>query len=280
MYCTHCGARNSDTAKFCRSCGRPMEAESGDETVFLDSGEREAAQEASKNIGAGQNPQTWKNPQAWNGQNPQEWEGQNSQEWEGQNAQTWNGRDGAGYQGGYSGQYYGQQVPPSHGGPPPQTRKKRRKGIIIALIVILLAVAAGGIGYVAVTQSDPMAPVHAMVSAAKKGNWGKVYDSIYWEDQEYTREEFISEANGTAGLASLGLNVANFEVRKVSESPSYVGEDGLTRKDLVVSMSFSVMGISPGEAEETEVTVVRTGMKFLFIPEWKIDSRDSGGFGF
>ena len=64
MYCTHCGARNSDTAKFCRSCGRPMEAESGDETVFLDSGEREAAQEASKNIGAGQNPQTWKNPQA------------------------------------------------------------------------------------------------------------------------------------------------------------------------------------------------------------------------
>lgn len=250
MYCTHCGARNSDTAKFCRSCGRPMEAESGDETVFLDSGEREAAQEASKNIGAGQNPQTW------------------------------NGRDGAGYQGDYSGQYYGQQVPPSHGGPPPQTRKKRRKGIIIALIVILLAVAAGGIGYVAVTQSDPMAPVHAMVSAAKKGNWGKVYDSIYWEDQEYTREEFISEANGTAGLASLGLNVANFEVRKVSESPSYVGEDGLTRKDLVVSMSFSVMGISPGEAEETEVTVVRTGMKFLFIPEWKIDSRDSGGFGF
>ncbi|MCD2491248.1 zinc ribbon domain-containing protein [Lacrimispora sp. NSJ-141] len=27
MYCTNCGTKNSDGAKFCRSCGRPMESE-------------------------------------------------------------------------------------------------------------------------------------------------------------------------------------------------------------------------------------------------------------
>ncbi len=45
MYCTNCGSKNSDGARFCRSCGRPMESE----TIPLAYEAEEAAREESWN---------------------------------------------------------------------------------------------------------------------------------------------------------------------------------------------------------------------------------------
>lgn len=336
MYCTNCGTKNSDAAKFCRNCGMPMAAEApvntaktepaafyqedDGETMLLGNDMREAAREQSKKITEGQmfqeeknvspaeayhqpesfdqsvnNGQTYSGEQSF-AQPYQNYDGQNQnyggQNFNGQNqnygGQNYSGQNHSGQSQNFSGQNpyqtygaqnpyqaYGPQDGQPHGKNPAKAKKKGKKGIIIAAVIILLVVLIGGIGYTAVKSSDPMSPVNAMMKGMEKGDWGKVYDSIYWgEDPEYTKKEFLSEAESMGDLASLGVSFSNLKISKVSEGSSYVGDDGLTRKDLTVKMSMSFMGMT--QEEETEITVVKAGKKFLFIPVWKVDSESSG----
>lgn len=270
MYCTNCGTKNSDTAKFCRGCGLPMAAEQpsaaevpavepdeDEATVLLGSDTKEAAREASKNVAGSR--QGYSQPQQEYSQFQQSY-----------------GQPQQGY-GQFEHQSYGQPQQ-GYGQFQPMPKKKGKKGLVIGIIIVLLAVFLGGMGFVAIKQSDAMAPVHAMMNGMKKNDWGAVYDSIYWgEDPEYTRSEFVSQAGSLGGLASAATSFGNIEMQKVSEGSSYVGEDGLTRKKLTVKMSVSVMGMS--QEQETEIVVVKAGKKFLFIPNWKIDAEEAGGFG-
>ncbi len=183
---------------------------------------------------------------------------------------------GAG-QPGYGQDAYGYPQPYGavDGGKP---KKRGKKGIVIAVILILLAALLGGGAFLYIRESDPMAPVEHFFHAFKDSDWEKVYDSVYWGDESspdwMSEEEFIREAkSGMAGLSYLSGVLDTIKYKKVSEGESYVGDDGLTRKKIKIEMSMEFMGMD--QSQETDIVVVRSGKKFLFIPVWKIDNEES-----
>ncbi|QNM05617.1 zinc ribbon domain-containing protein [Qiania dongpingensis] len=248
MYCTNCGVKNSDGARFCRSCGRPMESE----TIPLADEMKEAAREESWNR-AGQPVTQPFNPEYGDPVQP--------------------GVQPPHPEYGNSAQYGAQPGMPSYQG---NDRKKGKKGLVIAVALILAVAAASAFGFIAYKESRPMAPVEQLVGALKKNDWGALYDSVYWGTvPEYDRKTFISEARENMGqLVSYISMLGNIKVSKVAEGTPYRNSDGLICKDLTVNMSVSALGMS--QNQEATITVVKSGRKFLLIPVWKISAEDVG----
>lgn len=295
MYCTNCGANNNDTAKFCRSCGSPLKRpepktdpipvspvnasdfseEDGDATVLLSAEKQEAAREASRDMNG---EQVYGSQQTYGGQQPYgDQQAYGSQQTYG-GQQPYGGQQAYGSQQAYGGQQsYGnpQAAYGQHQKPAGKNGKKGKKGLVIAIVLILLAVVIGGGVFVGVRSADPMAPVNQMMKGIKSGDMGKVYDSVYWGEKGsgyyVTKEEFLSEAGGLGSITSLGSSLADMKITKLSEGESYVGNDGMTRKNLKVRMSISFMGMS--EEEDMDMVVVKTGKKFFFFSTWKIDNQ-------
>ena len=156
---------------------------------------------------------------------------------------------------------------------------KKKKGIIIAVVLIVLAALIGAGVYIAVKSSSPMAPVDQFFDGFLDGDWEKVYDSIYWgeegDDGYMSKSEFLSEVSGEGSdmLSAVG-GFVDIKISKVSEGEAYVGDDGLTRKNITIELSAEVMGMS--QTEEIDMAVVKSSKKFLFIPAWKIDNQAMG----
>ena len=92
---------------------------------------------------------------------------------------------------------------------------------------------------------------------------------------------FLSKAEFTDGIESSGGSMIglaggyiDLDISLVSEGETYVGDDGLTRKNITVEMTAEVMGIE--QSQEMEMAVVKSAKKFFFIPAWQIDNEVMG----
>ena len=275
MYCTSCGTKNSDTAKFCRGCGRPMggQGAGGEQQAMMDrppEGETVSGSYADF-YGLGQENQAGGQTDPYG---------------------VWSqGSQAAGRTDPYGGWNPGGQASQPYGGGqspygqgyaqpgPAQKPRKKKKGIIIAVVLIVLAALIGAGVYIAVKSSSPMAPVDQFFDGFLDGDWEKVYDSIYWgeegDDGYMSKSEFLSEVSGEGSdmLSAVG-GFVDIKISKVSEGEAYVGDDGLTRKNITIELSAEVMGMS--QTEEIDMAVVKSSKKFLFIPAWKIDNQAMG----
>ena len=179
--------------------------------------------------------------------------------------------------GGYQQNPYGANPYAQQAQQPRKTKKK--KGIVAVVIVVLLAALIGGGVFLYIKGSDPMTPVDQFFDAMMDGDWDKVYDTIYWG--EAGDEGYMSKAEFTDGIESSGGSMIglaggyiDLDISLVSEGETYVGDDGLTRKNITVEMTAEVMGIE--QSQEMEMAVVKSAKKFFFIPAWQIDNEVMG----
>ncbi len=308
MYCTICGTQNSDSAKFCRGCGKPLQVEKmpvpeaparedDGETVLLTEDAKEAAKETSKLVknaaepGSVSDGQGTAQGQPYGNQGAAQGQPYGSQPYGSQpyGAQSY-GSQGADQGQPYGSQPYGSQPygqQPYGGQPyggqgygqpvPPKSKKKKKKGII-AVVLLLLAALIGTAVFLGVKVGSTSAPINQFASGLQKGDWGKIYDSIYWgrpgSDYYVSKSEFLEEVNEDEELTSLAAAFSTFKMKKISEGESYRGDDGLLRKQVTVKVSVSIMGIS--QDQEIKMVVVKNGKKYGIFPVWKIDADSLG----
>lgn len=291
MYCVNCGAKNSDTARFCRSCGQSMEEEvqpadlnggavSPSGPVWEKSGENiNAVGEQQPYGGQSYGDEGYKTEQPYGGWQPygtgQPYGGQQS---------YGTGQPYGGWQPYGTGQAGYTYQPSYEAGSEKKQKKKSKKGIVIAVVIVLLAALAGGGVFLYIKESNPIAPVKSFFEGAANFDMGKVYDSIYWGDVTssswMSREEFIREAKENMGdeIGFMKLAVLDHvEFNIVYEGEPYEGNDGLIRKEITVEINVEFMGERMSQ-ELGDILLVRSGKKFLFIPVWKIDGGEMDYF--
>ncbi|MCI8464927.1 MAG: zinc-ribbon domain-containing protein [Lachnospiraceae bacterium] len=253
MYCTYCGAPNTDTAKFCRNCGKSLAEENlpsvdtGESTVplgnvFQDSAGGQGGQPSNLERSYGDQPyeegqpygnlpyegQSYGNPPSYGGNQPYEnppYGGQsygNPPSYGGcyKNQPLYGSQPpyGAG-QPGYGQNSYG-QVPyanqPSYGAVEAgRPKKKRKKGLAIAIVLVFLAAIIGGGVFLYIRESNPIMPVKSFFGGLKEFDLEEVYDSIYWGDE--SSSDWISKEAFIQQAKSFSSDIANLVTLSVPD---------------------------------------------------------------
>ena len=251
MYCKYCGTENADTSKFCMECGKPLRAA----VPKPEAGE-------SRQKPYGQNDYEQGTPQP----NPYQ--------------QSGYGQSGA-QANPYSQNGYGQMngAPDGYGMGVPK-KKKSKKPLVITLVIVILAALIGGFVFLGIRAGSTSAPIKQFESSMKNGDWGKLYDSIYWGsdmDNYQTKSEFVDSMDeSVSSLVSMISTLSSMKFEVQDEGLSYTGSDGLTRKDVTVTISVSIFGTN--QEENVDLTLVKAGKKFGLFPTWKIDASSMGEF--
>ncbi|MGO5164534.1 MULTISPECIES: zinc-ribbon domain-containing protein [unclassified Candidatus Paralachnospira] len=159
-------------------------------------------------------------------------------------------------------------------------KKKSKKPLVITLVIAVLVAVIGSFVFLGIRAGSTSAPIKQFERSMKSGDWGKLYSSIYWgEDMDnyQTKSEFIDSMDES--VSSLVAMVSTFSGMKFEiqdEGLSYTGSDGLTRKDVTVTMKVSIFGTD--QEENLDLTLVKAGKKFGMFPTWKIDASSMGEF--
>lgn len=312
MYCVHCGVKNSDTAKFCRGCGKPLvlppPVEADEDTMVLgeDSGEGvERYEEPSLHGEPSHEAQSYGGGPSY---------GDQSQSYEAQprgepfyGSQPYGGQPYGNT--GYGGQPYGDESPYGNGGygnqppygsgqpygagpsgygqnpygyPPAYNgvggtgkKKKGKKGIVAVVLILLLAALLGGGAFLFIKGNDPMTPVNQLFAAVKSEDWEKAYDSIYWGDE--TSPNWISKEDFIQDAkSSMGGVSALAGVLDTLEFEKVSEGAPYEGEDGLtrkkIKVKMSIEFMGMSESEERDMIVVQSGKKFLLIPVWKIDN--------
>ena len=154
------------------------------------------------------------------------------------------------------------------------------KPLVITLVIAVLVAVIGSFVFLGIRAGSTSAPIKQFERSMKSGDWGKLYSSIYWgEDMDnyQTKSEFIDSMDES--VSSLVAMVSTFSGMKFEiqdEGLSYTGSDGLTRKDVTVTMKVSIFGTD--QEENLDLTLVKAGKKFGMFPTWKIDASSMGEF--
>ena len=297
MYCKYCGTENADTSKFCKECGKLLRTEApkpeaAGEALAPDQTAKEAAQVRSgqegvqpnlcsqnpygQNVGGQGGPQS--NPYQQNsiGQNGAQVNSPNQNPYN-QNSYNQNPYN----QNPYNQKPYGQANAASDGyGMGAPKKKKSKKPLVITLVIAVLVAVIGSFVFLGIRAGSTSAPIKQFERSMKSGDWGKLYSSIYWgEDMDnyQTKSEFIDSMDES--VSSLVAMISTFSGMKFEiqdEGLSYTGSDGLTRKDVTVTMKVSIFGTD--QEENLDLTLVKAGKKFGMFPTWKIDASSMGEF--
>lgn len=292
MYCKYCGTENADTSKFCKECGKLLRTEApkpeaAGEALAPDQTAKEAAQVRpgqegvqpnlcnqnpyGQNVGGQGGPQS--NPYQQNsiGQSGAQVNSPNQNSY---NQNPYN-------QNPYNPKPYGQANAASDGyGMGVPKKKKSKKPLVITLVIAVLVAVIGSFVFLGIRAGSTSAPIKQFERSMKSGDWGKLYSSIYWgEDMDnyQTKSEFIDSMDES--VSSLVAMVSTFSGMKFEiqdEGLSYTGSDGLTRKDVTVTMKVSIFGTD--QEENLDLTLVKAGKKFGMFPTWKIDASSMGEF--
>lgn len=302
MYCKYCGTENADTSKFCKECGKPLRTEApkpeaAGEALAPDQTAKEAAQvrqgqegaqpdlcnqnSYGQNVGGQGGPQS--NPYQQNsiGQSGAQVNSPNQNPYN-QNSYNQNSYNQNPYnQNPYNQKPYGQANAASDGhGMGVPKKKKSKKPLVITLVIAVLVAVIGSFVFLGIRAGSTSAPIKQFERSMKSGDWGKLYSSIYWgEDMDnyQTKSEFIDSMDES--VSSLVAMVSTFSGMKFEiqdEGLSYIGSDGLTRKDVTVTMKVSIFGTD--QEENLDLTLVKAGKKFGMFPTWKIDASSMGEF--
>lgn len=302
MYCKYCGTENADTSKFCKECGKLLRTEApkpeaAGEALASDQTAKEAAQVRpgqegvqpnlcnqnpyGQNVGGQGGPQS--NPYQQNsiGQNGAQVNSPNQNPYN-QNSYNQNSYNQNPYnQNPYNPKPYGQANAASDGyGMGVPKKKKSKKPLVITLVIAVLVAVIGSFVFLGIRAGSTSAPIKQFERSMKSGDWGKLYSSIYWgEDMDnyQTKSEFIDSMDES--VSSLVAMVSTFSGMKFEiqdEGLSYTGSDGLTRKDVTVTMKVSIFGTD--QEENLDLTLVKAGKKFGMFPTWKIDASSMGEF--
>lgn len=297
MYCKYCGTENADTSKFCKECGKLLRTEApkpeaAGEALAPDQTAKESAQVRpgqegaqpnlcnqnpyGQNVGGQGGPQS--NPYQQNsiGQSGAQVNSPNQNPYN-QNSYNQNPYN----QNPYNQKPYGQANAASDGyGMGVPKKKKSKKPLVITLVIAVLVAVIGGFVFLGIRAGSTSAPIKQFERSMKSGDWGKLYSSIYWgEDMDnyQTKSEFIDSMDES--VSSLVAMVSTFSGMKFEiqdEGLSYTGSDGLTRKDVTVTMKVSIFGTD--QEENLDLTLVKAGKKFGMFPTWKIDASSMGEF--
>ena len=297
MYCKYCGTENADTSKFCKECGKLLRTEApkpeaAGEALAPDQTAKESAQVRpgqegaqpnlcnqnpyGQNVGGQGGPQS--NPYQQNsiGQNGAQVNSPNQNPYN-QNSYNQNPYN----QNPYNPKPYGQANAASDGyGMGVPKKKKSKKPLVITLVIAVLVAVIGSFVFLGIRAGSTSAPIKQFERSMKSGDWGKLYSSIYWgEDMDnyQTKSEFIDSMDES--VSSLVAMVSTFSGMKFEiqdEGLSYTGSDGLTRKDVTVTMKVSIFGTD--QEENLDLTLVKAGKKFGMFPTWKIDASSMGEF--
>ena len=302
MYCKYCGTENADTSKFCKECGKLLRTEApkpeaAGEALAPDQTAKEAAQVRQGQEGAqpdlcnqnsyGQNVGGQggfqSNPYLQNsiGQSGAQVNSPNQNPYN-QNSYNQNSYNQNPYnQNPYNPKPYGQANAASDGyGMGVPKKKKSKKPLVITLVIAVLVAVIGSFVFLGIRAGSTSAPIKQFERSMKSGDWGKLYSSIYWgEDMDnyQTKSEFIDSMDES--VSSLVAMVSTFSGMKFEiqdEGLSYTGSDGLTRKDVTVTMKVSIFGTD--QEENLDLTLVKAGKKFGMFPTWKIDASSMGEF--
>lgn len=302
MYCKYCGTENADTSKFCKECGKLLRTESpkpeaAGEALAPDQTAKESAQVRPGQEGAqpnlcsqnsyGQNVGGQggfqSNPYLQNsvGQSGTQVNSPNLNPYN-QNSYNQNSYNQNPYnQNPYNPKSYGQANAASDGyGMGVPKKKKSKKPLVITLVIAVLVAVIGSFVFLGIRAGSTSAPIKQFERSMKSGDWGKLYSSIYWgEDMDnyQTKSEFIDSMDES--VSSLVAMVSTFSGMKFEiqdEGLSYIGSDGLTRKDVTVTMKVSIFGTD--QEENLDLTLVKAGKKFGMFPTWKIDASSMGEF--
>ena len=302
MYCKYCGTENADTSKFCKECGKLLRTEApkpeaAGEALAPDQTAKESAQVRpgqegaqpnlcnqnpyGQNVGGQGGPQS--NPYQQNsiGQNGAQVNSPNQNPYN-QNSYNQNSYNQNPYnQNPYNPKPYGQANAASDGyGMGAPKKKKSKKPLVITLVIAVLVAVIGSFVFLGIRAGSTSAPIKQFERSMKSGDWGKLYSSIYWgEDMDnyQTKSEFIDSMDES--VSSLVAMVSTFSGMKFEiqdEGLSYTGSDGLTRKDVTVTMKVSIFGTD--QEENLDLTLVKAGKKFGMFPTWKIDASSMGEF--
>ena len=302
MYCKYCGTENADTSKFCKECGKLLRTEApkpeaAGEALAPDQTAKESAQVRpgqegaqpnlcnqnpyGQNVGGQGGPQS--NPYQQNsiGQSGAQVNSPNQNPYN-QNSYNQNSYNQNPYnQNPYNPKPYGQANAASDGhGMGVPKKKKSKKPLVITLVIAVLVAVIGSFVFLGIRAGSTSAPIKQFERSMKSGDWGKLYSSIYWgEDMDnyQTKSEFIDSMDES--VSSLVAMISTFSGMKFEiqdEGLSYTGSDGLTRKDVTVTMKVSIFGTD--QEENLDLTLVKAGKKFGMFPTWKIDASSMGEF--
>ena len=297
MYCKYCGTENADTSKFCKECGKPLRTEApkpeaAGEALAPDQTAKEAAQVRQGQEGAqpdlcnqnsyGQNVGGQggfqSNPYLQNsvGQSGTQVNSPNLNPYN-QNSYNQNSYN----QNPYNPKPYGQANASSDGyGMGVPKKKKSKKPLVITLVIAVLVAVIGSFVFLGIRAGSTSAPIKQFERSMKSGDWGKLYSSIYWgEDMDnyQTKSEFIDSMDeSVSSLVAMVSTLSGMKFEIQDEGLSYTGSDGLTRKDVTVTMKVSIFGTD--QEENLDLTLVKAGKKFGMFPTWKIDASSMGEF--
>lgn len=302
MYCKYCGTENADTSKFCKECGKPLRTEApkpeaAGEALAPDQTAKEAAQvrqgqegaqpdlcnqnSYGQNVGGQGGPQS--NPYQQNsiGQSGAQVNSPNQNPYN-QNSYNQNSYNQNPYnQNPYNQKPYGQANAASDGhGMGVPKKKKSKKPLVITLVIAVLVAVIGSFVFLGIRAGSTSAPIKQFERSMKSGDWGKLYSSIYWgEDMDnyQTKSEFIDSMDeSVSSLVAMVSTLSGMKFEIQDEGLSYTGSDGLTRKDVTVTMKVSIFGTD--QEENLDLTLVKAGKKFGMFPTWKIDASSMGEF--
>ena len=302
MYCKYCGTENADTSKFCKECGKLLRTEApkpeaAGEAPAPDQTAKESAQVRpgqegaqpnlcnqnpyGQNVGGQGGPQS--NPYQQNsiGQSGTQVNSHNQNPYN-QNSYNQNSYNQNPYnQNPYNQKPYGQANASSDGyGMGVPKKKKSKKPLVITLVIAVLVAVIGSFVFLGIRAGSTSAPIKQFERSMKSGDWGKLYSSIYWgEDMDnyQTKSEFIDSMDeSVSSLVAMVSTLSGMKFEIQDEGLSYTGSDGLTRKDVTVTMKVSIFGTD--QEENLDLTLVKAGKKFGMFPTWKIDASSMGEF--